>query len=248
MNVLLLPRLTAAGVEHILSVAKDGGLDSSRAKSILAEGASMMSFAASGGHRSEQLIEDISLHIRQIAEQVGFPDSSSQVARAKFDREAAIYLGEHPGLSSGESLRNDVWSYLTTVETPDIVAWRFAKQDPDRFAGGVRNAFQRLWMRGSVLDRGEDNDDRWELVKVLSEDAHVAIFERPSIGGNPSLAKALAEGWVRTAKTTPRGAMESAMRSAIKLIRLRNEIFDLSGLDQDELDAVIDDCFEIALN
>lgn len=247
MNVLLLPRLTAVGMEHILSSVNGDDLTPSRAKSILAEGAAMMCFAASGGHRSDQLIEEISEHVRQLASQAGFPENSSQVAKAKFDRDAAIYLGVHPGLLSGESLRNDVWSYLTTVETPDIVAWRFAKQDPERFAGGVRNTLQRLWMRGSVLDRGENSDDRWGLVKSLTEDAHVAIFERPSIGGNPPLAKALAEGWARTAARIPRGQMEAAMRRATKLLRLRNEIFDLSALNENELDAAIDSCFEAAL-
>jgi hypothetical protein len=243
---LLLPRLTSLGVEHILSVAKGDSLDAGRAKSILAERAAMMSFAASGGHRSEQLVAEISAHIRRIASESGFPDSNSQGAKAKFDQETAIYLGGRAELATGECLRSDVWSYLATVEAPDIVLWRFAKGDPDRFSGGVRNAFQRLWMRGSVLDRGESSDDRWGLVTSLTEDAHVAIFERPSIGGNLPLAKALAEGWVRTAARIGRGDMEAAMRRATKLLRLRNEIFDLSSLSREELDEVVAGCFEAA--
>lgn len=245
MTVLLLPRLTSIGVEYILESAGANPAPSV-VKSILNERASMFYFAASGGSRAEQLAEDIATNIREIATKVGFPESGSQVARAKFDQDASIYLSELMELSTGESLRNDVWSYLATVETCDVVSWRFANRDPERFAGGVRNALQRLWMRGTTLDRGRDSQDRWALVKQLTEDAHVAIFERPSIGGNPPLAKALAEGWVTTAARLGRGAMEPIMRKAIKLLRLRNEIIDLSSLSKQELDEVISDCFNAA--
>ena len=72
----------------------------------------------------------------------------------------------------------------------------FLDLSPKRFTGGVRNAFQRLWMRGSTLDRGEDRPDRWGLVRALSEDAMVQIFERASISSDARLARAVAEAWV----------------------------------------------------
>jgi len=238
MNVLLLPRLTSVGVTHILDIDK-AHLTPARAKAFLKEHSSMLFFAASGGNKAEQLSTDIGIKIREIAEKFGFPSNSAQSDRAKFDQEVAIFLAEQSALNSGESLRNDVWAYLTTVETCDIVAWRFAKRDPERFSGGARNAFQRLWIRSTTLDRGVESKDRWELIRSLSEDAFVAIFERPSIGGNPELARAIAECWVVTADLIGRGAMEQVMRRAIKLLRLRNEIVDLANLPQDELEQIV---------
>src|SRR5690606_31532772 len=121
--------------------------------------------------------------LRQIAAECGFPDNSSQVARTRFDHVATQFLATADDLESGEALRDDVWAYLTVVVAPDVVTWRFSEEADGRFAGGVRNAFQRLWMRGTTLDRSANHPDRWGLVKALSEDALVQIFERPSIGG-----------------------------------------------------------------
>jgi hypothetical protein len=43
-----------------------------------------------------------------------------------------------------------------------------------------------------------------------------------------------------------RGSMEPVMRRATKLIRLKNEIIDLSGLPDAELDALVTSAFELA--
>lgn len=246
MSVLLLPRLTSLGVSNVLEVFGSSPPTSMGARSVLNDGASMLSFAASGGNRSEELAESVGGAIREIALKSGFPDNSSQVARSNFDREAAIYLASHPDLGTGESLRDDVWSYFATVVAPDIVSWRFPDRASHRFEGGVRNAFQRLWMRGAVLDRGAHHENRWGLVRALSEDAAVQIFERASIGGNRPLAIALAEGWVSMAAKIGRGNMEQVMRRATKLIRLRNEIVDLGGLQESELRAIITSCLNWA--
>lgn len=246
-RVLLLPRLSAFGVSSILDAAGQSPMTPAANRALLEEHASMLSFAASGGSRSEELANSIGAAIRRLAADAGFPENSSQVARAKFDHNVAIYLGAHPGLTTGEAQRDDVWAYLATVVVPDVVSWRFPDPAPHRFEGGVRNALQRLWMRGSVLDRGADNADRWALIRNLSEDAAVQIFERASIGGNPTLARAIAEVWVRTAAAEGRGAMESAMRRATKLVRLRNEVIDLSSLPGAELEAQVLDIFRQAL-
>ena len=246
MSVLLLPRLTTLGVSNILESVGSSPLTSAGAKAILNDGSSMLSFAASGGNRSEELAENVGSAIREIALQSGFPDNTSQVARSRFDHETAVYLASHPDLGTGESLRDDVWSYIATVVVPDIVSWRFPDRATHRFEGGVRNALQRLWFRGAVLDRGEQHGQRWGLVRALSEDASVQIFERASIGGNRPLAIALAEGWVRMAAKIGRGNMEPVMRRATKLVRLRNEIVDLGGLLENELSAVVASCFELA--
>lgn len=246
MSVLLLPRLTRFGVSSVLDAVGSSPFTSTGARSVLNDGASMLSYAASGGSRSEELAENVGRAIREIALESGFPDNPSQVARSKFDHKAAVCLASRPDLHTGEFLRDDVWAYIATVVAPDIVCWRFPDCAPHRFEGGVRNAFQRLWSRGAVLDRGAHHEDRWELVRALSEDAAVQIFERASIAGNRRLAIALAEGWVRMAAKIGRGNMEQAMRRATKLVRLRNEIVDLGGLSESELGAVVTSCFDLA--
>lgn len=246
MSVLLLPRLTALGVWNILEASDARPLTPAGAKAIAESSSSMVSFAATGGNRSDCLAESVGTTIREIASGSGFPDNPSQVARSKFDHEAAIYLASNVDLRTGEALRDDVWSYLATVVVPDIVSWRFPDRAPHRFQGGVRNALQRLWTRGTVLDRGDHHQDRWGLVRSLSEDAAVQIFERASIAGNRRLAIALSEGWVHMAAKIGRGSMEPVMRRATKLVRLRNEIVDLGSLSDAELEALVTSIFELA--
>lgn len=246
MSVRLLPRLTALGVTTILDSVGTGSLTPTNARSIVEDGACMLSFAASGGSRSEDLANCVGSAIREIALKSGFPDNQSQVARSMFDRDAAIYLASHPDLGSGEQLRDDVWAYLTTVLLPDIVAWRFPDRAPHRFSGGVRNTLQRLWSRGRVMDRGEEHTERWGLVRSLSEDAAVQIFERASIGGSKLLAMAVAERWVSMAAEIGRGRMEPIMRRATKLVRLRNEIVDIAGLPDEARRTIVASCFELA--
>lgn len=247
MSVFLVPRLTAIGVSVILDAAGERAPTPELAQAVLVEKSSILSFAASGGSRST-LADDIGTAIRELASRTGFPDNTSQVARSKFDLEAAVWLGSDTRLRTGEFLRDDVWSYICTVLLPDVVAWRFPDCAIPRFRGGVRNALQRLWNRAVVLDRGETHHQRWDLVRVLTEDAAVQIFERASIASDKALAIGLAEGWVRVAKRIGRAAMEPVMRRATKLLRLRNEVFDLGGLTTAELEAVVDSCFTLALD
>ena len=246
MSVQLLPRLAPIGVAGVFESFGAGGMTPSRSRQLLEEYAAAVSFAASGGHRSEELSGLIGTRLREIATSTGFPENPSQVARAKFDHEASIFLATMPELATGESLRDDVWAFIATIVAPDVAAWRFPDRAAHRFEGGVRNAFQRLWVRGSVLDRGEGVDDRWSLIRMLSEDASVQIFERSSIAGSRPLAMALAEGWVRMAARLGRAAMEPVMRRATKVLRVRNEVFDIASLPQDERDALVSECFDQA--
>lgn len=241
-----MPRLTALGVSNIIAASASTQLTPALAASVLRDGASMLSFAASGGARSEHLVEEIDEAIRAIARRAEYPDNPSQVARAKFDHDASAYFGSHPQLASGEALRDDVWSYLATAVLPDVVSWRFPDRAEHRFKGGVRNALQRLWMRGRVLDRGEDHPERWGLVRALSEDAAVQIFERASIAGSKALASAIAEEWLLRARSTGRARMEPIMRRAMKLVRLRNEIVDVDGLPEEARSSLVASCFQLA--
>lgn len=238
-SVELLPRLSRIGVNSVL---RDLGPEfvSEDALAYLNEHASFTSYAATGGVRAQRASPTIAGLIRAVAIECGFPSSSGLTVRAKFDRDAAISLAAVQELSGAEGLRDDVWAYLTTVLLPDVARWRFPSVTEDRFHGGARNTLQRLHMRSRALDLGEDAGvDRWRLLRALTEDAHVAIFERPSIGGNPILAQAIARQWILSSSAVGKTAMEGVMRHAIKILRLRYQVFELGILEEDELTAAV---------
>lgn len=247
-RVALLPRLSPLWVDTILEASSPGTPAPVSWSSSQNQYSSFVSFAATGGSPDPSRAADVADALRGIAFECGFPNKSSSEARSHFDCLAAIALATEPVFLSGEGLRDDVWAFLTTVLAPDVVAWRFTETaNSSRFSGGVRNAFQRLWIRGSVLDRGEGHKERWFLLQTLTEDAMVQIFERASIASNERVAKVLAEEWVETVKRVGRGAMEDVMRTATKLIRLRNEVVDLAILDDEALSNEVKAMFTMAV-
>lgn len=202
-------------------------------------------FAATGGSRvSPTQLAELRDGMLQIARSNGFGDKQVRDFYAKFDAEMAALLAEGPLFASGEALRDDVWTFIGTSLAPDLVHWRFGATR-ERFLGGVRNTFQRLWMRGRALDRGADHCERWQLLHDLTEDALVQITERPSIGGDPVLARAIAEAWIRASLHHGRGAMEPIMRRAVLRARILNEIRSLADLRPEQLASVLDDTFDI---
>lgn len=203
-------------------------------------------YASTGGSRVDpQQLDDMRKGLLKVAEEHGFGTHEASATQARFDAALAAWLVQQPLLGTGDALRDDVWSFLSIVLAPDVVHWRFGASR-SRYLGGIRNAFQRLWMRAKVLDRGEDADDRWGLLDRLTEDALVQITERPSIGADAILSRELAEGWVRAAARLGRRKMEDVMRLAILRLRIRNEIRSLSLLPEAELAPLIDEFFDSA--
>lgn len=245
--VELFPRLSDTGVDLFLEnedLTKGTAPDM---EDLVARYRAHISFAPSGGHFADLApAMKIGDSLRNLAARFGFPGTLGQAERAGFDQEASIMLGQHDSLDSAEALRDDVWAFMTTIAASDVVSWRFSDRSSERFRGGVRNTFQRLWLRGKVLDRGPDSSNRWALIRNLSEDAMVQIFERPAIGAHRRVALTLAECWLRTAEKVPREKMEKIMRTATKLVRLRNEIADLSSLSDQELEEVMMHEFRIS--
>ena len=246
MSVILLPRLGRIAVDQVLDDNFED-MKPSSSLDMLRQTPGAMSYAASGG---TPLKKDNLTEIRHMlvgaAKANGFPARGSTIDRAQFDTDLAKRLGENPLFKPPEALRDDVWAFLATVVAPDVIKWRFGTASRERYHGGVRNAFQRLWMRAWSLDRGAGAEDRWGLIRDLTEDAFGQIVERPSIGGDHRLALALAEGWVRMSESAGRGAMEAIMRRAVIAFRLQNQIQVLSALEDEELSAAVDLAFERA--
>ena len=243
----LLPRLSPIGVDKCLSSLRDqtdgyfqpGASLDLRRKTYEAH----VWYAASGGSVDRTLVEEIMGKVSDIAHHCGYPAPATDRKRSSFDKRLAAYFGQHPDLEGGELLRDDVWAFMACVLLQEFTIWRYSVEQKARFAGGIRNTFQRLWVRGRTLDLGPEYDKRWHLTGILSEDAMVQIFERASIASDARLSRAIAMAWETTADRIGRGKMEKVMRQATKLIRLRNQVIDLAYLPEEALTAEINAAF-----
>lgn len=241
--MLLLPRLPRPAAEILLEqhisrgFSTWSGFDSNDLPAAVC-------YAATGGSQvpPRQLLE-LRERLLRIARSHGLGESRVQDSHAAFDSEVASSLAEDQLFQSGEALRDDVWTFVGTSLAPDIVHWRFGPAR-ERYLGGVRNTFQRLWMRGIVLDRGSGHNERWQLLE-LSEDALVQLIERPSLGGDPILGRSIAEAWLRASLHHGRSAMEPIMRRGILRIRIWNELRSLSSLPSADLAGVLDRAFDL---
>lgn len=235
--VILLPRLGAAAVERLLNAPAPPGGD------VLDNLPDEITYGAVGGARLGALeLRALRDGVEAVARACGYPETNTSAARSAFDAACAAHLAQLPVLRSGEAHRADVWAFVAACLFREITIWRFG-MSPSRHHGGVRNTFQRLWIRGVALDRGEGHPERWGLVDALTEDAFVALLERPGVSADRRLALAIAEGWVACAATKGQAAMEPIMRAAIVRARVRNEIFALADLAPSQLAATIDAIF-----
>lgn len=205
----------------------------------------LATYAQTGGRRVSakdlQLIRDT---VVEMAEGYGYPHGSNQASRANFDASCAAWFVEGPEIPMGEALRPSVWSFIGGVLLPDVSRWRFGENlRRERFEGGVRNTFQRLWLRGFLLDRGPEAVDRWKLIRSLTEDAFVSICERPGLSANPRFAVAIGEGWLRSAERVGRERMEDVNRTAIKNLRATYAVVHPEVLDDDAVRAIVDTAY-----
>jgi hypothetical protein len=195
-------------------------------------------FPATGGKRvTTPILHNLRDRVLAVACAEGFPHEPKQEAAARFDVAAAIELSALP-ITSGEAARDDVWAFVTLVVLPDVACWRFPDRNERRLLGGVRNAFQRMWWRASVL-RDPAQQDEWHLLR-LPEDALVGLMERPGISSNPCVAVEIARAIERLAKTVPSSDREDAWRDAYKRIRQRFPILNFDWLPPGELHSLLE--------
>lgn len=243
MTISLFPRLKRTAVDQLLEKLEAGSRGS--AFTIASSLPDAVSYAPTGGSKvSHSALIDMRVSILEIAKNVGYPKSADRSSAALFDTRVAVWLSECEYTQAGEFLRDDVWACIATALLPDVVMWRFSLNARERFHGGIRNAFQRLWLRGQILDRGREHPHRWELLETLTEDALVQITERPSIATSKSLSIALAEGWLNASRKYGFSKMEELMRKATLQIRLQNETRHLPTLREEALVELIDDLFD----
>lgn len=176
-----------------------------------------------------------------IATRHGFPsDLKSQNSTAEFDREVAAYLVENMNILPVEAAIEEVWNFFTLVLLPDVGIWRYPYKPGDyeyaRLIGKPRNVFRKLWWRAYVLGP--------ELSNTLGEDETVNIMERPSVGGNVALARAIVRSHSRIrSEFEGRFASSEFLRTAMVRIRAINAVRGLTFLPDELLQSEIDEVF-----
>jgi hypothetical protein len=243
-EALLFPRLASAPARRILH-----GVGARAGAARLRELAEPhVVWAGSGGTRAPAAVLDrISAQVRDLAAGCGFPKEGSVGGRAAFDARCAAWFTATGAVPVAEALRDDVWTWIAVALLPDVCVWRFEAAPTERFLGGRRNALQRLWMRGRAFDRGAGAPERWKLLEILSEDALVQITERPSIGADPRLARAIGEAWSFASPNATGLAREETIREAVRRIRVAGEVMCFAALSDSELEQVMRSHFAAAL-
>lgn len=192
----------------------------------------------------ESRLREIRSAILSIAKENGYPGNANTAA---FDAACSRYLCEEAGIAEPEALRDEVWNFLSLVLLPDIVAWRFPGRAKERVLAGVRNTFQRLWLRGRLIARGDDcHEPDWDLMSDMTEDAFVAVIERPRLSASPLLAREFAEAW-RRCDRQHKGNMESIHRLAARNVMATKTVISLESLEKHEVGKIFDDHFSQAV-
>lgn len=204
-------------------------------------------FTSTGGTRvSQATLRDLRQGVRKIAVEAGypspFPDAPPHRSRLDFDFEAARFLHEEMAIVTGEAGKDDVWEFLSCVLLPDVVRWRFPgssrndhRTSEERFLGGVRNTFQRLWWRAEVLV-GEDG---FGVLRRLNEDELVQIMERPLIASHREVARRMASMFLELVDRHADIDRMHVMRDAQKRLRRLTPIISFSALDDFRIDATV---------
>ena len=207
---------------------------------------------------NDENLEKLRNNVLEKAKEYGFP-STNQKSFLEFEYEVAKILSNWSylwidGEPSGESFRNDFWSYLSIVIMPEIVSWRWGfppegeptKSWSVRFIGGGRNAFQRIFRRILSLDRGPSHEDRFGLIRELKEDDFSNILERTSLGSNSRIAIPLAEEYLamrQRRKDMKASNQLKIYREATKDLRSYGVVQSLDLIDANNLKELISEVF-----
>ena len=210
--IYLLPQITKDIAEKVISeFAQKGNIEDADINN-QPEGIFYTPSGAGGRPIGTHDLYSLREEIVNLAKNYGYYNNSPNKF-LEFEYEVAVIFSKWKFLwdsdyPTGESLRNNFWSYLTVVLLPDIATWRWGfpengeptKAWTDRMLGGSRNAFQRVFKRVISFDKGKEHHDRLHLIKNLLEDDFSAILERTSLGGNSKIAIFLAEEFIEMRK------------------------------------------------
>ena len=205
-------------------------------------------FTPTGGARATA--DEIGLlrsRLLTTAESLGYPDTGDEQSRVNFDKTAAGILHSSMGIEPCEAAKSGVWEFATCVLACDLVRWRFpggADGTPlERFLGGRRNAFQRLWWRAYVLQE-EGATDPYQLLGRLGEDEIVQIMERPFLAGSRALARAVGTQLLDAANRHRKISRRVLIREVQKRLRRLAAFVSFEAIQADEVNILVRDLFD----
>lgn len=194
-----------------------------------------------GIHVPGEVIGDLQLQLRELADSLGFPADLTRNRVSAFDRPATRILYEVMEILPADAASSEVWSFLALVVLPDVAVWRFPSNAEERLIGHPRNVFRRLWWRGETV-----GIDLIDAEGGLGEDELVNIMERPTVSANARTARGLAKlifedgGRAGTARS-------ELMRDVAKRVLRRQAFLCLDALSDDQLTGLMDECLAEAV-
>ena len=139
-----------------------------------------------------------------------------------------------------------IWEFISCILMPDIVRFRFPGRDRtilERFLGGPRNTFGRLWWRAFIF-RDDTESDNLTLLKQLKEDEIGQIMERRAICGNRRLVNRICRGFLESNRKYSISNRMELMRDAQKRILRLSSFISFDAIDDGQLARIIEKVFE----
>jgi hypothetical protein len=234
--MFLYPQLSYAFAQGLIFEAARATVQEAAAQSGTAHNSAF--FTATGGNRvPEEHLRTLQADVRALASSNGYPSPSSIDQRRVFDAATARLLHKQMNIVPADAARPGVWQFFAAVMLPDIVRWRFPGESTgtveERFKGGVRNTFQRLWWRAAVLHL-PDSDAPYELIDKLNEDEVVQIMERPLVAGHRHFSRAIAAAFLDAVTAADPGRRMDLMRDIQRRVFRFSSFLAFEALDSDQ--------------
>ena len=228
---LLYPRLGRATAQRIMGERAGASLEELQGLGALDHPDAAPS--ATGGHPvSTDKLRDIQVAIREVAKKAGFPKSIAGSTQT-FDRPCGTALYRLMDAVPADAAEEGVWSFMSVILVPEIGPWRFPRRPEDRILGRPRNVFRRLWWRAWAL--GPDLEIAPGGCEPLGEDESVQIMERPSLGGNRRVARALQDALWRAELADLPVPRSELMRQLARRLRATKSHISLDAVDDRSL-------------
>ena len=212
-------------------------------------------YSSVGGIKvTEKELNEIRINIINIAKNNNFPKPPSTINSQQFDRESTIYLFQNLNISINEASKNEIWNFISCMLLPEIVYWRyFYKENEikptnnaliDRYLGGRRNCFQKLWWRALVFQNINNNEKEFEFLSIFNGDDFRELEERTSIYGNINLCREIAKNYSEIKKNSmEKIANRDVFRDIIKRTRRYMSWLAFEVLTLSELQTAVKDIY-----
>lgn len=188
---------------------------------------------------SEDELRQFRAEVMTIADELGFPEKLGSNEARELDQRLSGLLYENLKLVPAEAGNPEIWNFLSLVVLPDITKWRYPNEkkvlDYNRWLGGDRNVLRKLWWREATLGH--------ELNSKIGEDEAVAIMERPLLGGQPPVARAMVRALLKVSEEYPTVARSELMRAGAVNLRRYAPFTAFEIFTDEEIETAVLDIF-----